>query len=137
VQNAGTKGLIIGWLKQDQAMKQKLNFMNVVNAVKGGGNIVNMDPAREVMINCISQMNTRVAISGIVIIANENSFVIDDGSGQAHVFFTASEFKQGLYLRVIGLVTDLENFVKIQADIVQDLSSVDKLLHRRLKQILG
>jgi len=111
--------------------------MNVVNAVKGGGNIVNMDPAREVMINCISQMNTRVAISGIVIIANENSFVIDDGSGQAHVFFTASEFKQGLYLRVIGLVTDLENFVKIQADIVQDLSSVDKLLHRRLKQILG
>ena len=89
------------------------------------------------MIKSINKVNSRVTISGIVIIADENSFVIDDGSGQAHVFFTASEFKQGLYLRVIGLVTDLENFVKIQADIVQDLSSVDKLLHRRLKQILG
>ena len=110
--------------------------MNVANVVKGGGNIVNMDSAREVMINSISKVNSRVAISGIVIIADENSFVIDDGSGQAHIFFIASKFKQGLYVRVIGLVTDLENFVKIQADIVQDLSNVDKLLHRRLKQIL-
>jgi len=132
----GIKELIIGWLKQDQAMKQKPSFMSVVNVAKGGGNIVKMDSAREVMIKSINKVNSRVAISGIVIIADENSFVIDDGSGQAHVFFSVSEFKQGLYLRVIGLVTNVDNFVGIQADIVQDLSNVDKLLHRRLKQIL-
>lgn len=111
--------------------------MSVVNVENAGESIAKMiSSAKETLISGISNIGSRVAISGIVLFYNNDSFLIDDGSSQARVIFSNLNLLQGAYIRAFGVVISIKNGVELQAEIVQDLSNIDKKLHRRLKEIL-
>jgi RNase P/RNase MRP subunit p29 len=69
----------------------------------------------------------RVSISGTVVSVDENGFVLDDKTGQI-VVFSNKKVEQGRYVRVFG------NYLGegVKAEVIQDLSSVDKELHRKI-----
>ena len=92
--------------------------------------------ARETLIRNIKVVNEKVAISGILVLIENEFCLIDDGTSTAKAFFTDLNFPLGSYIRIFGIVVSLDNGIEIQADLVQDLSKIDKILHRRVKELL-
>src|SRR3989338_5395439 len=92
-------------------------------------------PYAEKFIKNINSNDFKVSVSGIVISKTENSFRIDDGTGQARV--VSSEMPSHDYLRVFGKVMPVEDGFEIQADVVQDMSNVNKALHKKVKTLLS
>ena len=76
----------------------------------------------------------KVAVSGIIVNRTENSFLIDDGTGQIRVI--GENLPNHEYVRVFGNLTNLEEGLVLQAEIVQDLSKIDKNLHKKIKSML-
>ncbi|MBS3149864.1 hypothetical protein J4455_04205 [Candidatus Woesearchaeota archaeon] len=92
--------------------------------------------ARETFIRNVKNIGEKVAISGVVILVENEVFLIDDGTGQAKIVFSNLEIPLGNYIRVFGTIIGLVSGVEIQGDLVQDLSKVDKVLHKRVKEFL-
>ena len=92
-------------------------------------------PAIEKQIKDLTKEDANVAISGLVINKSENSFFLDDGTGQIAVSFSDSIEAEG-YVRVFGRVIPSENGLEIQGEIVQDLNKIDKALYKKIKELL-
>lgn len=92
--------------------------------------------ARETLIRNIKGVNEKVAISGILVLVENGFCLVDDGTSTAKVFFQDLNFPLGSYVRIFGIVLSLNNGIEIQGDLVQDLSKIDKTLHRRVKELL-
>ena len=93
-----------------------------------------MDSFREILIKNIRNIGETVAISGIIIFVDDDYFLIDDGTGQSRIL-SKSSLNIGGYARIFGIVVGTEN-LEINPQIVQDLSTIDKRLHKRLKELL-
>lgn len=94
-------------------------------------------PFKEKFIKDLSETDFKVAVSGVIVSKNENTFLLDDSTGQ----ITVSIINQGIpsyeYLRVFGKIMPYENGLELQAEIIQDLSKIDKEMHKKVKEVLS
>ncbi len=81
---------------------------------------------------------SRVAIIGTVVSKNADisSFILDDGEAQVLVLANSQYdfelIKEGQFVRVLGKVWGQGDEAEVQADIVQDFSSIDKELYKKV-----
>ena len=92
-------------------------------------------PYAEKFIKDISIKDFKVAVSGVIVNKSEKSFLLDDGTGQIAV--SSSTVPDYQYIRVFGKVLPLENGFELQSEIIQDLSKIDKAIHRKIKELLS
>ncbi len=92
-------------------------------------------PYVEKFIKDISFKDFKVSVSGIIVNKSENSFLLDDGTGQVAV--SSATIPAYEYLRVFGKIIPLENGFELQSEIIQDLSKIDKAIHRKVKELLS
>ncbi len=93
-------------------------------------------PHVERFINDLKKEDTNVAISGMIVSKEDNSFIIDDNTGQILVTLSNSHDIKASYVRVLGRVLPYEEGVQIQGFIVQDLDKIDKVLYKKVKELL-
>lgn len=85
----------------------------------------------ERQISNLNRSDSQVAISGIIVSKEDNSFVISDKYSTVLVF-SKEEVNIGDYVRVFGnLIFEKENKI-IQSNIVQNLNSINKELHQEV-----
>ncbi len=90
----------------------------------------------EKRIRNVKEGDFKVAVSGIVVSKGQNSFMIDDGTGQAGVFY-GGEIEQGKYFRVFGRVSRFGEGLEIEAEFIQSLEGIDKQLHQQIVDIMN
>ena len=84
-------------------------------------------------INSLKKEDLKVAVSGVVVDKGKSSFMIDDGTGRAGVFFEGN-ILDAKYVRVFGRLVNFEN-KEIEAEFIQDLDKIDKRLHKKLLEM--
>lgn len=93
-------------------------------------------PSVEREVTGIRPEDIRVSVLGTIIDKNPEgkSIVVDDGTGKIAARFE-SPVKQGLnqLVRVFGRVIPMENGAELQADVIQDMGSLDLDLRKRVK----
>ena len=95
-----------------------------------------MEPSYfEKAIHHLGKDDTFVALSGIIVSKEEHSFILDDGNGSIPVLSDILEYDEGSYVRVFGRVLFGEG-ISVQADLVQDLRTIDKKLHKKVLKLL-
>lgn len=95
-----------------------------------------MDSYYEHIISELKPTHSKVAVSGTLITKNESSLVIDDGTGQIVVLTNELFVPSGAYLRIFGRVIPFDDGLQIHADVIQDLSTIDKIAHKKVKELL-
>lgn len=75
-----------------------------------------------------------VAVAGMVVNKQDNSFILDDGTGQVMVY--SNNEVNGDFVRVFGRVNIIDNNLHVQGFIIQDISKVDKFLYKKVKDLL-
>jgi len=90
----------------------------------------------EKLIKDVNADDKKVAISGYLISKEEHSIVIDDGSSEIPIFFDQLNVPNGKYFRIFGRVIPHEEGLQIQADLIQDLSSMDYELYKKMLAIM-
>lgn len=98
-------------------------------------NEVLRSPYVEKLISDLKKEDTNVAVSGIIISKEDNSLVIDDNTGQIVVNLNAPQDVQG-YVRVLGRVLPYEEGIQLQEYVIQDLNKIDKVLYKKVKELL-
>ena len=93
-----------------------------------------IEPFKEKFIKDIKFEDYKVAVSGMVINQNEKSFFLDDGTGQ--ILITCDEIPSIDFVKVFGRLIPYEDHYELQAEVIQDLSNVDKELLKRVKEML-
>ncbi|MFH1331817.1 MAG: hypothetical protein ABIH63_00850 [archaeon] len=83
----------------------------------------------------LSASDTFVSVSGVAVSKADGSFVLDDGSGEIVVLLEAESLPE--YVRVFGRVLPYEDGLRLQADFFQDISKIDKLLYKKVKDLLN
>jgi hypothetical protein len=78
----------------------------------------------------ISKSDTKVALVGKVIEANEKSFVLDDGTAKAEIQFEGS-MKTGSTVRVFGSIDE----ERLGADIIQNMDGMDLNLVNKVEEL--
>lgn len=91
--------------------------------------------AAERSISSIKPEDVRVKIVGTIIDKVDDSFVMDDGTGNIRVVGNIGDFKTGMYVRVIGRIAPSENGYDINAEIVQNFD-VDAQLFKKADQLI-
>ena len=86
-------------------------------------------------ISNLKKEDLKIAVSGVIIDKGKSSFMIDDGTGRAGVFFEG-DILNGKYIRVFGRLVNFEN-KEIEAEFIQDLDKIDKRLHKKLLEMLA
>src|SRR3989344_9407178 len=76
---------------------------------------------KEKQIKNIQQGDSFIAISGVIVSKEGNSFIVDDGTGSIGIFFDALNVEEGSYVRVFGRLSGFEHGVEMQAEFIQDL----------------
>ena len=89
---------------------------------------------KEKYIKSINSEDINVALSGVVINKEDNSFVLDDGISQILVYSNIE--LNGDFIRVFGKINYNGEEPQLQAFIVQDLSKVDKFLYKKVKDLM-
>ena len=90
----------------------------------------------EKLVKDVNENDRKVAVSGYVVSKEEHSIVIDDGSAQIPVFFDQIEVPDVKYLRVFGRVIPYQEGLQIQADVIQDLGSMNYELYKKMIKIM-
>lgn len=98
--------------------------------------IILMESYEEIFIKEIQPTTGKIAISGTVLTRDEKHLVVDDGTGSIGVILTDHPAPLGEYLRVFGTVIPDDAGYQLQADLVQDLSNIDKIAHKNVKEKL-
>ena len=86
----------------------------------------------EKRIKNLTSEDSLVAVSGIVVNLGSKSFMIDDGTGQAGIYFENYNLEEGNYVRVFGRISKVNDSVEVQANFVQTLDDMDKNFHRQI-----
>jgi RNase P/RNase MRP subunit p29 len=93
-------------------------------------------PAHEKRISDIGKEDSRVRLFGMVIDANENVVVLDDGTGKISVVFREPvSTEAGRTVRVFGRVMPAEEGFEIDGEILQDMEGVDAALYRKTAEL--
>ncbi len=92
-------------------------------------------PYKEKQIKDISEYDINVAVSGVIVNKNKNTFILDDGTSQATIY--SENIPEYKYVRIFGRVIPFENGFEIQAQIIQDLSLINKDLYGKYKKFLN
>ncbi|MEM5812404.1 MAG: replication protein RepA [Candidatus Aenigmatarchaeota archaeon] len=93
-------------------------------------------PSVERRISDIMAEDMRVSLIGTVIDRQEDSIILDDGTGKITVGFDIPvnvEIDQ--LVRVFGRVIPIENGFDIQGEIVQDMSKIDRNLLKKIREL--
>jgi hypothetical protein len=119
-------------------MKQRLDSLSVLNA-NIPGELIKMEqdyrkPYAEKFVKDIDKNDFKIAISGTVVSKSEKSFLLDDGTGQVNI--ASENILEVDYVRVFGRIIPYEEGMEIQADVIQDLSKIDKQMHKKLKEVM-
>jgi hypothetical protein len=95
-------------------------------------------PAREKKISeIIPEVDLRVRLTGTVISVNDNSIILDDGSGNAEIIFDEKpNLKQGELVRVVTRIVPLLDGFQCRAECVQSLKDFDIDLYKKAKEII-
>lgn len=88
----------------------------------------------------ISDLNSNmsVAIAGLIVSKDSEiiSFIVEDDSGRANVITnnmeSFNELKEGQFVRVLGKTWGDGEDIELKSDIIQDFSSVDFELYKKL-----
>jgi hypothetical protein len=83
----------------------------------------------------LSESDTFVSITGLVVSKSDGSFVLDDGTGDIVVMLSAESLPE--YVRVFGRLLHSDDGMRLQADFFQDVSKIDKLLYKKVKELLN
>lgn len=93
-------------------------------------------PAVERSVSGIKPEDMRVSLLGTVVDKQDNSIVLDDGTGKVNVNFEGDvNVGASQLVRVMGRVIPIENGFEIQGEVAQDMSGLDLGLHKRVKEI--
>ncbi len=98
--------------------------------------------ARNKKIKEINENDLRVKILGVVIEKNpdDNTILIDDGTGIALVYLTQEQFEkisEGDIVRIFGRVLEIkDNKVEIVSEIVQNLKNINIGLYEIVQHII-
>jgi len=90
-------------------------------------------PYVEKFIKDLKPIDFRVALSGIIVNKAEASFLLDDGTAQIRV--NSDTIPSHGYLRVFGTLSNTQEGLELQSEIIQDLSKIDKKLHKKVKTL--
>ena len=89
---------------------------------------------KEKYIKDLAKDDFNVAVAGMVVNKQDNSFILDDGTGQVMVY--ANNEVNGDFVRVFGRVNTMDNNIHLQGFILQDISKVDKFLYKKIKDLV-
>ena len=93
-------------------------------------------PSVERRISEIMAEDMRVSVIGTVIDKQDESIMLDDGTGKISIGFDSSvDVETDQLVRVFGRVIPIEQGFELQGEIIQDMSSVDKELLRKLRSL--
>jgi len=93
-------------------------------------------PSVERRISEIMAEDMRVSVIGTVIDKQDDSIMLDDGTGKISIGFDSSvDVETDQLVRVFGRVIPIEQGFELQGEIIQDMSSVDKELLRKLRSL--
>ena len=90
---------------------------------------------KEITIKDIDSTQKKIAVSGYIVSKNLDRISIDDGSGVINAIIT-TELPINSYVRVSGFMLNYGNGYEIQAHLIQDLSSINQKLHKKVKSLL-
>ena len=83
----------------------------------------------------LSPSDTFVSLTGVVVSKDESSFILDDGSGDVVVLMNSEGLPD--YVRVFGRLLQTEDGLRLQGDFFQDVSKIDKLLYKKVKDLIN
>jgi len=83
----------------------------------------------------LNKEDNLVAISGFIVSANENSFVLDDKASQI-IVLAKDSVNIGDYVRVFGNLVFNNDEKMLQSAIIQNLNSINKELHQKVLKML-
>lgn len=92
-------------------------------------------PAKERNISEILPNDIRVRILGTVIDRNENSIVIDDGSGRIEILSDGQNPDMGKMVRVVTRILPISGGFEARSECIQDMTGFDVELYRRAKEV--
>lgn len=93
------------------------------------------EPFKEKFIKDLNKSDGFIAISGMIVDRANDSFIVDDGTGQLGVVMEGVNGSFD-YVRVFGRLLDDSGEFKLQGDIIQDLGKIDKFLYNKVKELL-
>ncbi|HJW96714.1 MAG TPA: replication protein RepA [archaeon] len=95
-------------------------------------------PSVERRISGIMAEDMRVSLIGTVIDKQEESIILDDGTGKITIGFDSPvEVETDQIVRVFGRVMPIENGFELQGEIVQDMRGMDRELLKRMRELSG
>lgn len=109
--------------------------MHKVQAQVEGLQLKQRQPFVDKYIKDLSPSDTFVSISGVVVSKNADSIILDDGSGDIVVLLDSEDLPS--YVRVFGRLLRTEDGLRLQADFFQDVSKIDKLLYKKVKDLMN
>ncbi len=83
----------------------------------------------------LSRDDAFVSLTGVVVSKLDGSFILDDGTGDILVMLDVGDPPS--YVRVFGRLLQYEDGLRLQADFFQDVSKIDKLLYKKVKELLN
>lgn len=92
-------------------------------------------PYSEKYIKDLSPSDTFVSLSGVVVSRSDGSFILDDSTGELPVLLSAADLPP--HIRVFGRLLPYDDGFRLQGDFFQDLSKIDKLLYKKVKDLLN
>lgn len=93
--------------------------------------------AKEKLIKDIDSQDIRVRILGTVIDKNNDSIIIDDGSGKLEISFDEMpDVKTGQLVRIIARILPLAKGFEARGEVFQDLEGFDIKLYKKAKETI-
>lgn len=92
-------------------------------------------PAKEKLVSEIQQNDIRVRILGTVIDRNDNSIMVDDGSGRLEILTEGQCPGVGKMVRIVTRILPLTGGFEARAECMQDMAGFDVELYRRARDV--
>ncbi len=95
-------------------------------------------PSVERRVSEIMAEDMRVSLIGTVIDKQDDSIMLDDGTGKISIGFEGPvDVETDQIVRVFGRVMPIESGFELQGEIVQSMSGLDRELLKKLRELSG
>jgi len=95
-----------------------------------------MPAYKEKFINEITEKDTKIAVSGLIINKEDNLIFLDDGTGVITINMV-TDIPINSFVRVFGYLINNGEEMQIEGQIIQDLSKIDKKIYNKLKSLMN
>lgn len=83
------------------------------------------------------ESDVRIRILGTIIDTNQNSIVLDDGSGKIEIYFEEQpEVRNGQLVRIVTRILPLIDGFECRGELIQNLNGFDLELYRKTREIV-